>query len=87
MPIRTEMGHVSSTYNPRRDNLTRFWRVRERAVSTRDGRLEEAERQAGLRAQNERILNAEKLHSMCHGRLTETTSVLVPKDAAWFSGH
>ena len=87
------MGQVSSTYNPRRDNLTRFWRLRDRAVSTRGWRLEEAERQADLGqigllcAQIERILSAEKLHSMCHSRLTEATSVLVPKDAARFSGH
>ena len=75
------------------DKLTAAWsRLRNRAVSKLEGRLEEAERQgdqeqAGLLAtQIERIRN-EKLHSMRHSRMTEITSVLLPQDAARFSGH
>ena len=75
------------------DKLTAAWsRLRDRAVSKLEGRLEEAERQGDqeqmglLNAQIERIRN-EKLHSMRHSRLTEITSVLLPQDAARFSGH
>lgn len=75
------------------DKLTAAWsRLRERAVSKLEGRLEEAERQGDqeqvglLNVQIERIRN-EKLHSMRHSRLTEITSVLLPQDAARFSGH
>ena len=75
------------------DKLTAAWsRLRDRAISKLEGRLEEAERQkdvvqAGhLRAQIERIRN-EKLHSMRHTRMTEITGLLMPQDAARFSGH
>ena len=75
------------------DKLTAAWsRLRDRAISKLEGRLEEAERQkdvvqAGhVRAQIERIRN-EKLHSMRHTRMTEITGLLMPQDAARFSGH
>lgn len=75
------------------DKLTAAWsRLRNRAVSKLEGRLEEAEHnkdriQIGrLRAQIERIRN-EKLHSMRHTRMTEITGLLMPQDAARFSGH
>lgn len=75
------------------DKLTAAWsRLRERAVAKLEGRLEEAEHQKDkaqvgrLRAQIERIRN-EKLHSMRHSRMTEITGLLMPQDAARFSGH
>jgi hypothetical protein len=75
------------------DKLTAAWsRLRDRAVSKLEGRREEAERQGDLdqvgllNVQIERIRN-EKLHSMRHSRMTEITSVLLPQDAARFSGH
>lgn len=75
------------------DKLSAAWsRLRFRAIAKLEGRLEEAERQKDrsqsgrLREQIERIKN-EKLHSMRHSRLTEITSVLLPQDAARFSGH
>lgn len=76
-----------------RDKLTAAWsRLRDRAVSKLEGRLEEAERQgdqeqAGLLAAQITRIRNEKLHSMRHSRMTEITGMLLPQDAARFSGH
>ena len=75
------------------DKLTAAWsRLRDRAVSKLEGRLEEAERQgdqeqAGLLAAQITRIRNEKLHSMRHSRMTEITGMLLPQDAARFSGH